>query len=171
MAEITNLINFALQQSNDIESHGRHKVNSPQDLADSLLAWKFITDTNHPHANYPLKLTLDRISFAHWLITHNQMPEDERGVMRHLNGINVSVGGRIGTKAQNVGYAMMQWLDELKTRSPKESHIAFEHIHPFADGNGRTGRLLYYWQLSLIGELTSENIILDAERESYYSWF
>lgn len=161
----------ALQQSNDIESHGRHKVNSPADLENSLMAWEFICDTQNRNANYPPPLTLERISFAHWLITHEQMPEDERGVMRHINGINVQVGGRIGTKAQNVGYAMMQWLGELKTRSPKEAHIAFEYIHPFADGNGRTGRLLYYWQLQLLGELSPKTIIRDNEREAYYAWF
>ena len=32
-----------------------------------------------------------------------------------------------------------------------ETHFRFESLHPFFDGNGRTGRLLMNWQLLRVG--------------------
>lgn len=165
------IISLALQESNDIESHDAHKVNGASDLEDSLLAWKFLCDTENKLGNYRLPLTLDRVCTTHWLITHNQMPEDERGVMRSTNGQQVMIGGRVGAKPSTVYDLMLQWLRDMPVVDPKASHITFEHIHPFSDGNGRTGRMIYYWQLMQQGELTEAAIIRDSEREQYYAWF
>ena|SRR5690625_1010395 len=56
---------------------------------------------------------------------------------------------------------MNQWVDNTiyqlgheKSREDKltilsESHILFERIHPFSDGNGRTGRMVLMYQALL----------------------
>lgn len=48
-------------------------------------------------------------------------------------------------------------------------HIEFESIHPFEDGNGRTGRLILNWHRERLG--LPLLIIKDSEKQEYYKWF
>lgn len=48
-------------------------------------------------------------------------------------------------------------------------HVEFEEIHPFADGNGRIGRIIYLWHCS---KLNVEPIDFSgSNRNAYYSLF
>ena len=157
------LPSLAFQQSNDIESHYEDPVNTPEDLTNSLIAWEYLTDQD--------RITPEIIETIHWLITKNSLPKGDRGVLRSRNGYEVSVGGRNGLTWRAVQNAIEEWIAYMPARTPKDSHIAYEKIHPFVDGNGRSGRMLYYWQLNKIGELNADTIIYDKDRNEYYQWF
>jgi len=38
-------------------------------------------------------------------------------------------------------------LCNMKKRTPYQTHVAYETLHPFTDGNGRSGRVLWAWQM------------------------
>lgn len=68
---------------------------------------------------------------------------------------------------------LLRWWSEQKKSDihpllvAAEFHQRFEHIHPFADGNGRVGRLLFNWMLlkSGFGVILFEN----KNRKSYFA--
>jgi Fic family protein len=48
-------------------------------------------------------------------------------------------------------------------------HVEFENIHPFEDGNGRTGRMIYYAMRIKMG--LDLGIIYSWSKGNYYKWF
>jgi Fic family protein len=145
-------IQQALRESNLIED-----ITGYQALEDSMRAWKYINDLDI--------LTLHDIKMIHWLITERQLRTEERGTYRFENEIDVTVGGHNVAPYGSVLNLMLDWLQFTSYRKFKEAHIRFEKIHPFVDGNGRTGRLIYYWQDK------KAPIILNKDKQEYYKWF
>lgn len=74
---------------------------------------------------------------------------------------------------------MLQWVDNLNYRLKKvnseedkikiilEEHIKFERIHPFSDGNGRTGRIIMIY--SLLEHNLVPFIIPVEDKQKYYN--
>ena len=80
----------------------------------------------------------------------------------------------IGAAPEDVSAEIKELLDELKD-VPKDQvllaaayfHAKFENIHPFADGNGRTGRLAMNYLLLVHGH--PPITIHEEDRKAYYS--
>lgn len=120
----------------------------------------------------------DRKSLDHTVIqelnrdlTAHQSELDDmwRGTYRSRNRTRVYVGGREGAEPQMVERLMDNWLLDLMSLTPKEAHIRFEKIHPFIDGNGRTGRMLMWWHQKQIGE--PYTYFSKEKVDDYYAWF
>lgn len=80
----------------------------------------------------------------------------------------------VGAAPEDVAEEMKELLEELK-HVPEEQaltaaayfHAKFENIHPFADGNGRTGRLAMNYFLVCHGH--PPIIIHEEDRKEYYA--
>ncbi len=57
-----------------------------------------------------------------------------------------------------------------KERYSKMLHVEYERIHPFVDGNGRTGRMFMNWWRMKNG-LPVLVIHEGEEQMDYYQWF
>lgn len=72
--------------------------------------------------------------------------------LRDRPGMNVRVGAHFpmpgGPQVRNALQALLDGLDDL---SPFEAHLAYETLHPFMDGNGRSGRVLWAWMMRDLG--------------------
>ena len=67
-------------------------------------------------------------------------------VLRNRAGLNVRVGNHVSPQGgPEVADKLNELLDQRQTASPFALHCAYEDLHPFTDGNGRSGRVLWLW--------------------------
>ncbi len=68
------------------------------------------------------------------------------GQLRNRVGVNVQVGDHMppagGSEIEERLKTLLRNLDRL---TPFQAHVEYELLHPFTDGNGRSGRVLWLW--------------------------
>lgn len=123
-------------------------------------------------------ITHEHILKLHKFISAQVMDQGTAGRYRM---IQVRVGGYLPPPSEEVSGLMFDLLDwwnrDSVTLSPVLSsailHYRFEAIHPFADGNGRTGRALSLWDLYRRGFDTHHIFAVDEfycdDRPRYYA--
>ena len=68
--------------------------------------------------------------------------------LRDRPGINVQVNNHIAPPGGPwIATKLHEILATLPTADPWDTHVAYERLHPFTDGNGRSGRTLWAWQM------------------------
>lgn len=115
-------------------------------------------------------LSLEMILELHKRVMTGRLLEGFVGVLRP---VDVTVGGRMCPPWEDVPHLLRDWLHRFAGASGHEqtviAHVAFEHVHPFVDGNGRVGRMIMNWQRAL--SYRKPMTILYNERWEYYGWF
>ena len=123
-------------------------------------------------------ITHEEILHLHKIIAGDVM---DQGTAGRYRTIAVRVGKYVPPPPQDVSGLMFElltwWNKESAKLSPVLSsaivHYRFESIHPFADGNGRTGRALALWELYRRGFDTHHIFSVDEfyweNRPRYYS--
>lgn len=154
-----------LQHSNYIEG-----VADGESLDNAVKAWKYILTQD--------KLTPENVQKTHDILMKNHLEGDELGKWRTCSVY-------IGTEEKKKWYAlpalMENWCKQangtVNLEVPPVSlwgyiqgdHVQYEDIHPFIDGNGRTGRIFMNWQRVKAG--LPVFVIREEERFDYYKWF
>ena len=153
----------ALTHSNYIENEF-----SVRALADVLDCWD---NWSKPSGMYSLQgeFGITMIKSIHRSLMKNIDP-DIAGKFRNYN---VHVGNFIAPDYKEVFELMDDWVKEFGAKDTwagiNLAHIAFEKIHPFADGNGRGGRMIMYLQQLWAYEEIRPILIEDGQE--YYKWF
>lgn len=144
-----------IRESNLIEG-----VDDPKEDRRSYMAWLWFK--KQP---LTLKTILRLQKKIMWV--HLDCRRDQRGKWRR---VNVRVGSRVCPDYAEIHWLMEKWINKWAD-SPmiKETHVEFEKIHPFVDGNGRTGRMIMNWQRDQAG--LEPLCIKASERWEYYRWF
>ena len=162
---------LSLKQVTDV-IEGRRVLGPPQD----------IREVKNAYEAYEKASGLDPYSVKDLLFAHKLLMDGlvkEAGRFRSEN-VGVYAGGQLihaGTPAKYVPdlvAQLMSWLKESKLHPLVKScvfHYEFEFIHPFADGNGRTGRLwqsliLRSWK-EIFAWLPVETLVHEHQQEYY----
>jgi len=170
-----------LRESNAIEN-----VFDKESLRDATYAWNVLTSGPG--------ISESDILLAHKILMKNQdLEEKYKGDYRDFNVAikYTNALGRVikmeptGVRSKDVALMTKLWVskanslvdnriqyrkrrDELE-EIIRQHHIEFEGIHPFADGNGRIGRMLLNYE-RLLCEFPLL-IIYNKDKRNYYQWF
>lgn len=171
-------ISEALEDAKEESSHKRFV-----EFARIVLALAYSTD-EHPVV---LPESIEDIHSVYEQVTQGELnPEDVlEGTLYRQSDVVISnraTGATIhrGIASKNITYALSQWFQLIHNESIPSliricmSHFLFEYIHPFYDGNGRTGRVLLAMQLSqflTMPTTLSLSSVIEREKSAYYKAF
>lgn len=121
------IVNFCAEE---VERQGR----GPIQVAWMVEAWMCAADRWFKARRYS---TLDRLIIELGNKVEHENPDD------NWRQLNVRVGSRICPNVAEVPDLMDRWIENLVKMAPAEAYFEFEMIHPFADGNGRVGKIVF----------------------------
>lgn len=141
-------------------------------LEDSMSAWRYAS-------SFEGRWTVDFVLEIHRILLKNINPS----IAGKFRSCDVWIGGYRKMFISNTllkeqveeAVGMMNYESTLEKPAQREilagqCHVAFEDVHPFEDGNGRVGRIL--WQLHRLKLGLKPRVIHEGEEQfEYYKWF
>jgi len=166
------------------ESNRIEREYSNEAMIDAMHAWAYLHDQCIWNRN---PLTSDILLEAHKIMTVNLFEGEKKKYSGVYRDIPVYIAGRkcevidLEERTSSVLKAIndYKFIDgkpvggfsvEVKEEFVKNLHVEFEHVHPFVDGNGRIGRMIYNINRLLFG-LPIHIIHTGEEQMDYYKWF
>jgi Fic family protein len=127
--------------------------------------------------------SLKKVRHEHLFKLHRLLADEvmDQGLAGAYRTMGVRVGNHFPPHPDDVSPQMFELLEWWNTRATELSpilssailHYRFEDIHPFADGNGRTGRALALWELYRRGFDSHHIFSVDEyyweDRPAYYA--
>lgn len=151
-----------------LESNAIEGVYDLHSLSAALSAWRHLLKED--------SMSVASILRAHSLLMDGKLEDEYVGQFRDCD---VWIGSHKGLKPELVESAMLKFVGEINVPIEqknlevydkfKDLHIAFERVHPFVDGNGRIGRMLWNWHRVKNGYPLE--VVLEKDRFDYYRWF
>lgn len=124
------IVNFCAEE---VERQGR----GPIQVAWMVEAWMHaVSDWHRAFASERDGLLLDHITVLGSIVEK----ENKAGSWRK---VNVRVGTRLCPNVAEVKDLMDRWAENLDSMTPEEAYKELMLIHPFVDGNGRVGKIVY----------------------------
>ena len=158
---------YFLDESNRIEG-----VYDGQSMDDAIKAWQYLIKQD--------VLNIDVVLKTHKILMRRQKLDPKYiGKFRDIN-VGIQRNGVIVKKfidPKLVAGSMNSWLFLANSAKSakyveewiKQAHQQYINIHPFVDGNGRTGRMFMNWSRVKMG--LPLLIICEEDKQEYYKWF
>jgi len=150
-----NRIRTFIKESNAIED-----VHDEDAIGTSLATYEILTQYD--------ELTADAIKEAHQKLLSDRQPQ----IAGEYRTQYVQINGEIPPEPEEVPELMDNLLSTVPTTQFEaiDWHIRFEKIHPFIDGNGRIGRLIYLYHCTQCAD-AKPIIWRENNRFAYYGLF
>lgn len=143
---IEEVIEF-LRESNAIE-----RVYDDESLDNSIEAWEYLMSIE--------TMTPAVVRNTHQILMKNPRSWSEPELLKKYIGqfrdCPVYIGGKEAIKHVFIQPSLESWCSGMNMRGTEgienkeglsiDLHVEYEHIHPFVDGNGRTGRMFMNWE-------------------------
>lgn len=145
------------------ESNAIEQVYDDYSLKVSIKAWEYCI--SNKIMSTKVVLEIHRILMSHHLC------DEFLGKFRKCE---VRIGGRYGLPYKLISQRMEEWCRFMNKEGADEEfikmlHVDYEMIHPFGDGNGRTGRIFMNWARVKNG--LPILVIKETKKGEYYKWF
>jgi hypothetical protein len=129
------------------QGHDIYTLDGVERVGWMLNAWSHAWDTLTPET-----LSLRQI------VALGKMVEPHKN-RSGLRSVGVRVGLRVCPRPDEVEGLLERWCELRPSMQPLEAYKEFEEIHPFVDGNGRTGKII----LNLLNRTLDDPIFPPAD--------